>query len=257
MRRLICLGVIAGLMACLSGCIQSKTVMTVHKDGSGTIEQTAYIVKMNAGTPERTEAELNEHYAEIAKKMGDGVSVKSLKALTDHIGATGVHVVYAFTDVSKVAASAMPAMGDISVKGEEMHFQFDKGAQNTLTVSMPPVKSMNAADDEKAAKPSADEEKMQDAMIAQVFKDMLIDFELRVDGNVSKTNAASPNTTKDGVVLMHEDFGALIKDPAAMKVFKSLTTVKDVKVMKDLLRDPAITKYVQIDPSEKVVVEFK
>src|SRR5438128_472470 len=115
---------LAGLLVVLTGCIQSKAVLTINKDGSATLEQTAYMAKMDvpgaaAGESPFDEKKLPAQSAEWAKSMGEGVTVKSAAALKDKAGWDGVKLVYAIKDVSKFSVGYLPPIGTEMAKPDD------------------------------------------------------------------------------------------------------------------------------------------
>ncbi|MCY3020281.1 MAG: hypothetical protein NTW87_14785 [Planctomycetota bacterium] len=259
LQRITACAVLAGMSLLLAGCIQSKTVVTVEKDGSGTIEQTAYWAKMQMeGMPGGLKAggNLDEQCAKTAKALGEGVTVKSAAPLTDRKDWEGAKVVYAFNDISKVRINTVPPVGNLKAESKDISFEFAKAPTPKLTVTMPPMESP-VPDQPKEAAQGPEADKMAEAMMSMMLKDLLIDFQVKVNGVITQTNAAYPNAQKNGLTLVHEDFGGLMGDEAGAKKFKLLKDAKDPKAMKAALADKDIAKFIQMDPSEKVTIEFK
>jgi hypothetical protein len=132
-RNKMILSLIVGVGLIMSGCLESNTVVTVEKDGSGTVEQTLYYPQMdlagaglqvsvdgenvegfdfgNAGKKPTAEEELAATRAQAEKaaaRMGEGVTLQSVDALPPRNGRKGVRIVYAFKDINKLRLNPMP-----------------------------------------------------------------------------------------------------------------------------------------------------
>jgi hypothetical protein len=127
------LSLIVGAGLIMSGCLESNTVVTVEKDGSGTVEQTVYYPEMDlaaagfqfgAGdgdaqgfefgdapkkpTAEEELAKTRAQAEKTAARMGEGVTLQSVDALPPRNGRKGVRIVYAFKDINKLRLSPLP-----------------------------------------------------------------------------------------------------------------------------------------------------
>ena len=171
-------------MCVLLGCMDVKTVVTVNKDGSGTVVDTMYIDKnspqmmqnmmenmmmnmmssMREGQQEveqtndalrsltgKGEEELNiETYKEKSKAMGEGVRFVSAKKLHDRIGKTGVEVVYAFDDIRSLRLTFTPTElpgaqdSDTIPDKNPVTFDFKQGIPIHLMINIPQEKSEEA-----------------------------------------------------------------------------------------------------------------
>jgi len=262
----------AVMLLTVGGCFESKMVLLVQKDGSGTIEHTMYIANMpNLGPmpggdgvkPEDAAAAgpkmTKEQAEEAAKAMGEGVTVKSFEALPDRDGRKGWKTVYAVADVTKIKLSPMPSMGPMSAGGAErplVSFEFAKGDSPKLTAVMPPMKAPKGP---PQAGPDADpaQQEMALQMMKLVLKDMRVQLIVKVDSAIKKTNASYVNKKRDGIWLYYQDMGGLVNDDAAMKKMMEATKVKDVEKIKEALKDKDLGKYIMIDTHEKVEIEFE
>lgn len=195
------------VVACLTGCIQSDTVVSVNADGSGEIQmkimmsaQMLAMAKQQGG--ENAEDPFSD---ENVKKIGDSlgeVEYKSHEKVTEG-GYTGVKVVYTFKDVNKVKFQPGAGMGDQDedVKPEQgFQFSFAKNdANSTLTVIMPTSPKEEAAEgeeeaeeeEEAPAEPTAEDLQMLTMMKAQMAG-MRVSYSIKVNGEVVKTNASLP-----------------------------------------------------------------
>lgn len=282
---------LAVLLATTAGCLESKMVVNVQKDGSGTVEHTMYMKDMGMmgmsmegakqPSPEEQLQSIKASAEKNAAKMGEGVTVKSVEALPARDQWKGYRTVYAFTDISKIKVTMMPEMdmgGGASMgmtagpdgpgadpaakpankQGKDVvTFQFASGETPKLTVVMPPFElpSENAAGAGGPGEKPADPAMM--AMMGPMFDGMLIELQVKVAGTVTNTDARYLNKSKTSVGLARMEIGSLFKDQAAMKKMQELEKIKDEAAAKEALKDPALAKYMMFEMKEKIEIEFK
>jgi hypothetical protein len=261
------------LLLLAAGCLDSKTVVTVSPDGSGTIEQTFYTVPPEGGK-ERTLDEMRADYAQVARLIGAGVTLKSIEALEPRQGWKGYHIVYAFKDVTRLEITHLPPMSnessdpgglwelyrfefgsnslaDAAGLAEELyHFEFRGGDSPQLTVVRPAVRVVDPPTVGEKNEKTADND-------ASLFAGCHVEFHVAVRGTITKTNATYPNEAKTGALLFHYNMGDLYKDAAALAAVRALCKLKDPKEAAAKLKDATIVKYLQVEPEERVTVEFK
>ena len=127
MKKLITLVGAAALALLTTSCLQQHTTLSLNKDGSGTITETttfgAQMLAMMgaAGEGQDPVAQMLEQAkakaAEAATTMGEGVTLKEVKALNEG-GKKGVIAVYEFKDVNKLKYAFGQGLGD-GPAGEE------------------------------------------------------------------------------------------------------------------------------------------
>jgi hypothetical protein len=215
-------------MQFLTGCFQSAIGLHVKPDGSGTVDQVfsmsaealAQAKQMQGGggdVAQKLPTEIDEAKLKAAAaKLGEGVTFVSAKKLTLP-GREGFVATYAFTDVTKLNLTLGPDMGDKAGGGapggekeEPVTFAFTKGSPSELVINTPVKK-----------KPE-DKKEQDDAMMAQMFKDMRVSFVVDVQGTIVKTNAV--NREGNRITLMDVEFGKVLADPAK---FKAMTKLGD------------------------------
>jgi len=234
------------LVLLAAGCLDSKTVVKVSRDGSGTIEQTIYI-KPQANVKEKTLEEQRAGCVKMAAAMGEGVSLKSVEAIEPREGWKGLRVVYAFQDVTRLRIGYLPPLSGKPPDAEDQYrFEFRSGDAPQLTVVRPAIKV-----EKKEA--SAD----QDASMAQAFAGCVVEFHVVAEGTVTKLNASYPNEAKTGAVLFRYDVGGVYNDKAALAAIRALCKLTDAKEVATKLQEPTIKKYLQVEPEERVTLEFK
>jgi len=244
------LAALAGVALLLVGCLDSKAVLTVNPDGSGTLEHTLYVKQQKEqGAKELTLDEMKANCEKTASSLGEGVKVASVSAAEARAGWKGFKILYTFADVAKVKVGYLPAMGDMKTEAKDlMSFEFKGGAQPVLTIVRPPL---SVGDDKEGQKED------DDPQIAAAFEGAKIEFEVRVKGTITKTNAENVTADKAGVVLLREDIGGLLKDKQALAIAKALGKIKDAQALRAKLKDTALAKYVQMEPEPIVTIEFK
>ena len=265
MNRTIALraATLAALLLVLAGCLESKTLLTVQKDGSGTIEQTTYFKEVALGmpnepkqTPEEKFNMIQKQSAKAAQKMGQGVTLKSVERLPARGEWQGFKTVYAFADINQLQLGPGSDAGPMKVSGRErLRFQFTKGEVAKLSVIMPPV-----ALPQDAAPGEAQDKELNpamEAMLGAMAEGMLVELQLRVGGKITKTNATYVNRARDSVGLMRQDLGGLFKDQAVMKKLKNLAKANDPKLLQQTLQESDVRKYLKMDLNQRIDIEFE
>ena len=227
-----------------------------------------------------------EKLAKQAAKMGEGVTFKSVKELKHQDGRPGVQAVYEFKDVTKVKLSmemeqprkAGPGGaprgpggegGEAAKKKEDklIGFEFQKGQTPKLTILMPEMpKAEGGAEAGKepvkpeGPKPRAktpEEEAAAKQMMQMMLKDFRFAVRVKVEGKITKTNAAYVNETRDGLTLLMMDIGGILADEKLAKELEALEGVKDMNTLRARLNKPELKKFVQFELGPKVEVEFR
>jgi hypothetical protein len=275
--KVLRLGVLASLVAALSGCITFFTELHVAPDGSGTLVQT---VSMNPEAfkgamqqlaqgmggsgeiKETTKEDKDEkgpfstaQLAEKARDLGDGVAFVSAEPIRSAT-AQGVRVTYRFSDVSKIFVNPKPAAA-LGTEGagksapKAMRFRFErKGDRSILTAILPP-------DDKKSETPpppaSPDVDEQQLALLKQMFKGMHLRLTVDVEGRILSTDAAFH--TQRQVTLMDLDFDPLLEKPDTLKALNARFSAAggdDAKTAAALSELPGI----KIEVKPEVRIEF-
>jgi len=216
--------------------------------------------------------------AEKAAKIGEGVTIKSAKQVKHADGRLGAEVVYAYTDVTKIGLSPEPAKvgpkqgpggpGGAEKKEDKkapFRFEFKKGSPAKLTVVVPKPKDKPPATpaEKPATQPAPDQpggkemEAAAQEMAKQFLKDFRLDLIVKVDGKITKTNAAKVSESKDEVTLVSMNIGGLLSDEKAAAKFKDLQKLKDEAELRRAMKDPDLSKYIYVEQGPKVEIEFK
>lgn len=290
MSRRLVLGVV-GLMGLvlLAGCIKAKTVVTVEKDGSGTVEETVYMKGMDLPfpgmekpSPDEEFAKTREQAAQNAKKMGEGVTVESVERVAPRDGWKGVRTVYAFQDVNKLAVAPMPdaSFGGVQVGGqgpgmggpppagadaapqqeddeeEPVRFEFTAEPTPKLTILTPPM-TPPAEGGPPEGGDNPQEQAMAKMMMAQFLDGMLVELQVKVAGKITETNAKYVSPSREIVGLLRMDFGALVKNPAAFGKMMAMEEDATREELEKQLQDPLLGKHFKMETKERVEITFE
>lgn len=233
----------------LSACFEMKSLVTVNKDGTATIEETALVgaqLKAMMGSlgsqpgpdgqpnpaaglkdmvPDKAKAE------ERAKELGEGVTLKSHEEVTTPDGKSGVKVTYAVADIRKVKYAPFNAKDQSSGKEQPMTFTL---AGDTLTLVSPP-------DPEKAKtevpKPQIPKEQLQAqmAMMKPMFAGMRMTMLVKGGSGIASSDATY--LEGDTVTMMDMQIDKLMDKPELFTQFmeaseKNLTQAQAAEMFK-------------------------
>ena len=284
------LNLVLGMVAAfgLSSCIQSHTVLTVNKDGTATIEENTVLGGMMAqmlsglgdafgGKEGGAKAPVNPlmdraSYEARAKKMGEGVKLTKLEEIKDPKGGLGVSAVYTVADINKLHMSMGTDIPD-AVKGmaPDIEEKIEKAGKDEnpvtfslkdgeLTINLPqPEPDPTAAKANKeleGLEPELNlgpEQQQQMAMAKMMLQYMAMSLTVKVNGEISKTNAT--HSKGNEVTLFSMKLADVLKDPNA---FTKLAMMGDdlqdedkaMEMMKNL---PGV----QVETQKKVSISIK
>lgn len=223
MKRILSLITLAAVALGLTSCFEMKSVVIVNKDGSATIEETALVgaqLKAMLGggaandpsnpaaglkdmVPDKAKAE------ERAKKLGEGVTVKSHEEVNLPDGRGGVKVTYAVADINKLKYVMASGKGPEGGAEAERPMTF-KMEGNTLTVTSPEDKPKSA---NPTPKPEIPKEQMaaQVAMMKPMIQGMRMTVELKAANGIASSDAT--NVNGDTVTFIDVEFDKLLEKP--------------------------------------------
>ncbi len=202
----ILLAVVASLG--LASCLEVKSVVTVNKDGTATIEETALLGAQlaammkqggGAGGPgeqlkgmvlDKAQAE------ERAKLLGDGVTVKSHEEVTNPDGKTGAKVTYAVADIRKLKYKPFEPDSKGESKSEPITFALEGSSLSITNPDADKKKGDGTAKPKKSAEEIA-QMKGQIAMMKPMFAGMRMTIEVKGAGGIGSTDASHQ---KDGTI---------------------------------------------------------
>lgn len=261
MKRFIAyVGAVAAAML-LSACMEMTSVVTVNKDGTGSIEETALIgaqVKAMLGAqgdgaqggpgikdmvPDKAKAE------ERAKKLGEGVTVKSHEPVKLADGREGVKVTYAVADISKLKYEPFDSKGKEDSGNSPITFSVSGG---TVNVSLPPDKPK----EKKADKPKLPPEQMQAqmAMMKPMFAGMRMTMQIKGGSGIASSDAT--NVSGDVVTIMDIQFDKIMDKPEAFAKFMETADDKDMTPAMAAELFKGVEGF-KIEGKEKITIKLK
>jgi hypothetical protein len=233
----------------LSACLEMKSVVTVNKDGTGTIEETALVgaqLKAMMGSlgaqpgqegqpnpaaglrdmvPDKAKAE------ERAKELGEGVTMKSHEEVTMPDGKSGVKVTYAVADIRKVKYIPFNAKSKDGTGGKPMTFGL---SGDTLTITNPPDEDKPEGE---TPKPEVPKEQLQAqmAMMRPMFAGMRMSMQVKGGSGIASSDAT--HLQGDAVTLMDIEVDKLLDKPEIFGQFmdsaqKNMTQAEAAEMFK-------------------------
>jgi hypothetical protein len=227
----------------LSGCLQSRTVVTVETDGSGTVEERFLmrnqIVQMLAGMSEEESFSIldREELERGAADFGQGVTLETAEELNTEWG-SGYRALYTFEDINRLRVNQNPSedipADDAQMTGgppeatEYIQFRMTPGAPASLEIVMPQKAPADDASGEASgdsgtadgpeqsdAGPAAQLSEQDLEGLATLYRDMRILVQIVVNGSIIETDASY----RDGntVTLVDMDFNRILENPDVMQ----------------------------------------
>lgn len=258
------LTMLAGLAALfgMSSCLEVESVISLKKDGSGTLTEEVVMGKqlvdmmeggLGAAGGENPFADMYdpEKYKEKAATYGEGVKYSKMEKI-ERNGGKGVKVTYTFEDINKVTLNPGSALDDLNQgagdenEEEPVGFSYKDGE---LTIVFPDVPEGGEAGDAEGIDPAA--AAGAEAMIAQMFKDMKMSAKVVVEPGIAKTDAT--HVEGNTITLMEMNFAEIIKNPEGLKILQKMegmSRAEAAKALKDV-------KGVKVETKEKVTVKVK
>lgn len=272
MSRKLRLAAVLAVLAFACGCMEVTTVVTVSKDGSGTITETMYmsaaIQQMMTGMGGGGDVKITEQPIDIAKykakvtKMGEGVIFVSAEKVKREDGAAGEKVVYSFDDITKIKLQSAPEKpgpggapgGQTSKKPQSISFGFVKGNPAKLTMNIPQRDTPEDAEETvpAVAPPAGTPSAKELAQMKQMFGGFRFRIMVKVDGAITKTNASFVDGNV--VTVLDMNIGELLENEEQFKKLAAMGPIQDMETAKKLLKDfPGL----KIETEQKVHIEFK
>jgi len=223
------------LSTCLTGCLQSNTLVKIKPDGSGTIEQTTLanlqaikgmMAGVGGGQVKETPGVMTEaDFKRTAERMG--VTAVSLTPLKEG-NFEGSKAIFAFDDITKVRVDQDPNMaGSTGASTSKSPIRFGltrQGASSILTITLDEkqadaaaAKAGAAASSQQATDAAMDPAVMQ--MVKTIFQGFKVGVDLQVEGKIIKTNA--DYVTGSRVTLVEVDMAGVFEDEAKLKALQS------------------------------------
>jgi len=217
----------------LTGCIELDSVLTINKDGSGTIEETTLLndqaaammsmmATAGAGQPGAPapppDLMVSREKAEAtAKEIGPGVTLKTFEALKTPDGKQGQKLVYAFPDISKINYQSGSSAASFSFSNGTLTVRNLSSASKTAAA--PPLPGAPAIPGRGAnATPPTDQEI---AMVKSMFAGMRMALRVTAPGGIASSDA----TFVDGntVTLLDLQLDKLFDNPEALAKLSTMS----------------------------------
>lgn len=266
MKRFIAyIGAVAASLL-LSACFEMSSVVTVNKDGSGIIEESVLLgaqlkAMMGAGGAEGGEGGPNlkdlvpdkAKAEERAKKLGEGVTVKSHEAIKMPDGREGVKVTYAVADLSKLKYQPLNEGKDGGSSEDKKPITFSVSG-GTVTVNLPADKPKENTDGAEKPKVPAEQMQAQMAMMKPMFAGMRMAVKIKAASGIASSDAT--NVSGDTVTIMDIQFDKLMEKPEAFAKFaetmddKSMTPAQAAEKFKGV-------DGIKIEGKEKITITLK
>ncbi|MGE5242626.1 MAG: hypothetical protein ACM3SQ_00175 [Betaproteobacteria bacterium] len=253
----------------MAGCFQSSTLINVHADGSGTIEQTTTMtaaalaqLKQLAASFGGKNAGAVDPFSEdqqraAASKMGEGVAFVSSTPIKSDAG-EGRRTIYAFRDINTLSLSQQPDVpGGMDAGGAagrteklDFHLTHQPNGDALLRIhfpapKMPPGTTAPDAPGGAAMAPDAG----QLAMMKQMLGGLKISIAVRPIGTLVHTNGAF--VENDTVTLLEMDFDRLLANPDAMAKLRQLKTLDGANGALEGIDG------LKVNPTRDLDIEFK
>ena len=198
--------ILAAAAFVLSSCIEIKSTVVVSKDGTATIEESVLMgaqlaAMMQSGQGDQLKGLVMDKAKaeERAKKLGEGVTVKSHEEVKTPDGKTGVKVVFAVADLSKLKYVPFEPEqeGKPATATEPMTFAL---SGSSLTITNPDADKKKGGDTGDKPKKTPEEIAMmknQMAMMKPMFAGMHIAVEVKGANGIASSDATNLN---DGTI---------------------------------------------------------
>lgn len=197
--------ILAAVTFVLCSCIEIKSTVVVNKDGTATIEESVLLgaqlaAMMQGGQGAQLKGlVMDQADAEKrAKKLGEGVTVKSHEEVKSADGKSGVKVVFAVADVTKLKYVPFEPEQDGKPASTPEPMTFALSGAN-LTITNPEADKKKGGKDEKPKK-SVNELAMMKSQIA-MMKPMMAGMHLAIEVKGANGIASSDATNlSDGTI---------------------------------------------------------
>jgi hypothetical protein len=260
------------LLLVFTGCIEVKTLITVNKDGSGTIEETMVmseqVVEMMKGfsaafTSDSTQQQDfnifdENNLKERAGSLGKGVTYVSGEKIEEG-NKKGFRALYAFKNLDDISLKKIP-QNDIPLNiteaaGSDLIFKFKKGSPSEIFISFPEMEdsasfSEEGTDSAEFDSPDSSGDSTFTEEALDLMKDLSISLIMRTNGSIAESNAAYVEGPE--VTLFQLDFNKLLDSKEDLQELFKLKS-RNMEKIKDLLKNiPGI----KIETSKEIFIKF-
>ncbi len=256
-----------------AGCIESRMVVHLKPDGSGTIvseeflspQVTAMMTQFGqavAGTG--TTAAANDPLAVFkdqierkTKELGGAARLQKQEAVTNSSGWAGFRLTYAFDDIRQVSlpvgGSGPEQDSEEQQPTENFRIEFERGRPTVLRL-LPPAPTAKPSAPPPAAQPPENNAQMA-AMMAPMMAGMRMSMELRVEGNIVGAEGAEINPDRRSVTLLDVAVDKLLGNAQAMQLLMDRSMSEAEKTRR--LRELKIAGVTVSDSSRPIIIRFE
>jgi len=205
----------------LASCLEIKSTITVNKDGSATVEETALLGAQlaammaqggGAGGPGEQLKGLimgKEEADKRAKDLGEGVTVKSIEEVKSPDGKSGSKVTFGVADIRKLTYKPnTPEKDESGEKKDDDKMTFALEG-STLTITNPEAdKKREGGEKPKKSPEEIAQMKAQVGMMKPMFAGMRVSIEVKAGSGIASTDAS--HREGDGVTYLDVQFDKLL-----------------------------------------------
>jgi hypothetical protein len=204
----------------LASCLEIKSTITVNKDGTAIVEETALLGAQlaammaqggGAGGPGEQLKGLimgKDEAEKRAKDLGEGVTVKSIEEVKSPDGKSGSKVTFAVADIRKLTYKPNTPEKDVSgeKKDDKMPFTLEG---SKLTITNPEAdKKREGGEKPKKSPEEIAQMKAQVGMMKPMFAGMRVSIEVKAGSGIASTDAS--HREGDGVTYLDVQFDKLL-----------------------------------------------
>lgn len=286
MKRLILhLTVLVCLALTTTGCLRSYSLLTVNRDGSGTITDTVLfsprLIQMMESFAEIDDVDSAETKGKDlwsdstiqadAEKIGPGVTVAKVSPLTVG-GYKGYVATFQVADITKITMDKKRGADKLASAGvnneaggesastdteDELSITFAYDKNGTLVINNPMGLDDTTSTADTTAEQSPDEMRQSLDMMSGFMRGLRMRMRVAVNGTITQCNAT---TYKDGTItLLEADFDKLLdaweQDPSLMSSMDDLKDGDMKEIQRVLSKYPPGALVVELEP--KITVKFK
>ncbi len=295
LKKLVSTSLVALLFVAVPGCLERSTVVKVNRDGSGIVhirnhdQEVNIVIGGKKAETEDKESKLPsmESLDRIAKEMGSGVRVKSIKPSKNRSGWKGYDLIFEFDDINQmVLTDSLANIGDkdsddaenADGKKEpaekepldrEFRFTMKDGTLEIFSLAYDqPAKNATPADEPQdgAIDPFAQEPagssptfSLQETAMTQLYAKLLSDVRIgvfvQVNGPIESTNALHRDESL--ITLVNVNVGKMLEDENAVSKLKSIEHLENDPDRRAKIQEMANeTDGLDVDTQKKIVVKW-
>lgn len=267
MMNQLCKVTFISTLVVLCGCLQMQTVITVKRDGSGTVRQRLVmkreiVMMMNAFSNQAKEGRAKKtsglfDQQELRKKAASmGVTYVSGKKISTESG-DGYEAVYSFKDINRISVGESPDAqagiipgieADSSKPKKKITFEITKGSPASLVIHLPPSEKNKQSGHDTTKPQNVDDDLM---MAKMILKGMRITTVVEVQGLVTESDATFREGQK--ITLINVDFDKLLDDETLVRKAMEYHDIPEDEATELMKKHPGLA----IEQKKQIVVRFK